>query len=100
MVYWCQYIVDPPAIIGKSRSHLTSLRILRRVANGYVHSEIMALCYPSVAQRYTQTSLISVNYFPICGGSINYHTELRGICVLKFPFLRRNRVDILKEINI
>jgi hypothetical protein len=26
-------ILDPPAIVGKSRSHLTSLRIVRRVAN-------------------------------------------------------------------
>jgi hypothetical protein len=26
-------ILDPPAIFRKSRSHLTSLRILRRVAN-------------------------------------------------------------------
>jgi hypothetical protein len=31
---------------------------------------------------------------------ILHHTELHGIRVLKFPFLRRNRADILKEINV
>jgi hypothetical protein len=42
-------ILDPIAVFGKYRSHLTSLLILRRVANEEGDLEITSLCCPSVA---------------------------------------------------
>jgi hypothetical protein len=38
--------LDHLAIFRNRRSHLTSLRIFRRVANEYGHSESMVLCFP------------------------------------------------------
>jgi hypothetical protein len=77
-------ILDPLGIPRNWRSHHTSLRILRRVANEYGHSDSMVFMLPSSGTTLQQ-NFLKISELPldlICGLWVNDRTLLHANCVL------------------
>jgi hypothetical protein len=57
-----------------------------------------ALQWHKVTTKYPEYQCVTSR--SVGDGWINSHTGIHGIRALRIPFLRTNRVDILKEINV